>query len=280
MKKLTTSILNPIDLPNKFSKTSYLLNIFFLSWLSLQICPSSLAKELLIFDEIQAEPNAITSLKYFAEELPELHLVAAGSLLGLELAPTSYPVGKAEFLDLFPMSFLEFLLAVKEQPLVDYFENFNLGEPVPEAIHHKSWQLMLDYFAVGGLPASVSAFELAEEKATGYKASRQVLNNLIFLYQSDFTKHSGKENALHIERVFSSVPEQLAQAVDMNVKKYQFKDVIHKKGRYSSVEGPISWLKKASLLLQVPITEVVKSPIWLPSVSRINSNYIFLISDF
>ena len=217
--------------------------------------------DLVIFDELQACPEAITSLKYFAEQLPTSWVLAAGSLLGLELTSASYPVGKVELLDMFPCCFSEFLAATGEQKLIDYLSELTLNQEIPAALHDKAWQTLLNYYCTGGLPASIEAFNSESNRLNGLRASREVLDTLTHLYLGDFSKNAGKENALHIERVFTAIPEQLAQAVDENVDKFLFKDVLPKNSRFSQIAGPLSWLKKASLIIQTYIVGQGESPL-------------------
>src|SRR3989338_5931219 len=115
-------------------------------------------KDLVIFDEIQACPRALTSLKYFQEEMPELALCSAGSLLGVYLAPVSFPVGKIHWLTLHPMSFEEFLLAIDDEKSVSYLAQCNQHTKTPAVIHHHLWERLKWYFVVGGLPEAVNIF--------------------------------------------------------------------------------------------------------------------------
>jgi len=217
--------------------------------------------DLILLDEIQAHPPAITALKYFSEHLPQSYVIAAGSLLGLELAPTSYPVGKVELLNLYPLSFAEFLDAISSDELRVFICNLKTGGEIPEAIHGRIWRLMLDYMVTGGLPESIIMYLSASDRISGLKKARSVLKQLVAMYGSDFAKHAGKVNAMHIDRVFRSIPGQLAKAIDASVKKYRFKDVISSNGRFSDLAGPIDWLLKASLLLQCNIIETAQIPL-------------------
>ena len=117
--------------------------------------PINKNEDLLVFDEIQNAPRALASLKYFAEEMPELFLCAAGSLLGLGLNIRSFPVGKVEFLSLFPLSFEEFLTAQEDHRSVDFLRNLDLKGSIPEVVHDHLWEALKNYFVVGGLPEAV-----------------------------------------------------------------------------------------------------------------------------
>jgi uncharacterized protein len=112
-----------------------------------------------IFDEVQACQNALTSLKYFCEELPEFHVAAAGSLLGLHLGEGSFPVGRVDMMTLYPLSFEEFLTALEGPERVDYFGKISWDSPPSEAVHdYLLWRLN-HYFVVGGMPDAVRAFK-------------------------------------------------------------------------------------------------------------------------
>ena len=115
-------------------------------------------QDLLIFDEIQECPRALTSLKYFAEELPEMALCSAGSLLGVHLGPVSFPVGKVDMETMYPMSFREFLLALEEKHALEYLEEALTTKKIPELIHAYLWERLKWYFITGGLPEIVDTF--------------------------------------------------------------------------------------------------------------------------
>ena len=115
-------------------------------------------KTLIIFDEIQECPNALNSLKYFQEEANEYHIVCAGSLLGIRLSHTSFPVGKVEFLNMYPMTFKEFLLADKCENLVEYMDSINEINQIPDIFYNQLEEKLKAYFIIGGMPEVVSAW--------------------------------------------------------------------------------------------------------------------------
>lgn len=226
----------------------------------------NIEKDLIIFDEIQACPNAITSLKYFAENFPSSWIISAGSLLGLELSSASYPVGKLDLLNLYPLSFGEFLQAREESQLYNFYDNYKLGNFIDEAIHFRFWECLIDYFIVGGMPEVVAIFNnktLQEDgqKHTAYVLARKAQKQLYELYMGDVAKHSGKENSMHIQRVFDSVPMQLARESSTSNNKYQFKGVLPKNSRFSSISGALDWLLKASLVHKCNIIEKPEVPL-------------------
>lgn len=222
----------------------------------------SIKEDLVIFDEIQMCPKAITSLKYFCEDLPELALCSAGSLLGVHFAPASYPVGKVDVMHLFPMSFEEFLKALGEGGFVDRISKLDLDTGLPEAIHEKLFYLLKVYFVVGGLPEVVKTFsEIKEDVVGAFQEVRNKQRALIATYLADMAKHSGKTNAMHIQRVWSSIPLQLARSLDGESSKFVFKGVIPNVNRYQQLVGALDWLQAAGLVLKVSIVEAPVIPL-------------------
>jgi len=220
------------------------------------------ARDLVIFDEIQNCPEALTSLKYFCEDLPELFICAAGSLLGISLSDASFPVGKVCYLDLYPMSFEEFLLNSGEDMLHEAFQDSILKGSVNSLIHGRLWEKLKEFYVVGGMPRVVSEyFAFSDKTVDGMIHARHLQQRLLRDYQSDFSKHSGKTNALHIGSVFENIPLQLASHVDGSVRRFRFKDVIAGKKGYAAMEGPIAWLLKAGLVYKVPVCQRAQLPL-------------------
>ena len=216
--------------------------------------PIDIDKDMVIFDEIQACPLALTSLKYFQEDLPELCICGAGSLLGVHLAPVSFPVGKVTMLALHPMSFEEFLMADKDTQSVDILRKVHITKVIPEIAHDHLWNQLKRYFVVGGMPESVSTY--CENKDNLFNALAQVRNRqneLIKAYYADVAKHSGKVNAMHIDRVFSSIPAQLDRLHDGSGEKFKFKGVVPGISHYQRLAGAIDWLIAAGLVIKVHI---------------------------
>ena len=218
----------------------------------------SVQNDLIIFDEIQNCSKALTSLKYFAEELPQLHICAAGSLLGIHLSDESFPVGKVNFLELLPMTFGEFLWTYNNQMLLEVYNSAIYIKQIPLIAHKQLWSILKEYYVVGGMPGVVAAFlEFGENKIDGMNAARKKQKELIASYKADFKKHAGPLNALHIINVFEKIPQQLASHLDDAVKRFRFKDVIPGKRHFIDLEGPINWLEKAGLVYKVyPCTRV------------------------
>lgn len=143
-------------------------------------------KTLIIFDEIQECPNALNSLKYFQEEANQYHIVCAGSLLGIRLSHTSFPVGKVDFLDMYPMTFSEFLIADNCENLVNYMKSIKNIEKIPEIFFNQLEEKLKAYFIIGGMPEAVQIW--VNEKDV--EMVDNVQKNILKAYESDFSKHT------------------------------------------------------------------------------------------
>jgi len=219
-------------------------------------------RDLIIFDEIQQCPRALTALKYFCEQMPELAVCAAGSLLGVNLTGVSFPVGKVTFLDLYPMSFLEFLAGIGKERLVDLLQTHDLSAPFPAIAHEQLWEMWKHYLIVGGLPQAVKAYR--DKLPNAYEAMqavRSVQRDLLETYMADIAKHSGKVNALHIQRLWRNVTQQLARAQDGPAPKFRFKDAVPGLRSYERLAAPLDWLENARLVLRTAIVEKAETPL-------------------
>lgn len=195
---------------------------------------------LLFFDEIQTVPNVLTSLKYFCEQAPEYHIIAAGSLLGVSVGKsTSFPVGKVNFMDLLPMSFTEFLEASEETIMADKIQNIQAIKPLPEAIHEKLLKYYKLYLFVGGMPEVVKIYLENKDVAE----VRKIQNELLEAYKRDFSKYADKNQAVKTAEVWHSIPHQLAK----ENKKFKYAD-IKKNSRASQYQQTIEWLRGAGLI--------------------------------
>jgi predicted AAA+ superfamily ATPase len=218
-------------------------------------------QDLVIFDEIQACPQALTSLKYFNEEIPELAICAAGSLLGIHLIPTSFPVGKVNILKMHPMSFIEFLMGSDDQRSVEMIAQAVTTKRISEIVHQHLWNQMKLYFIVGGLPEAIKTFN--EHKDTLFAALnlvREKQQELMLAYYADMAKHSGKVNAMHLERIWKSIPAQLAHDHDSSARKFKFKGVLPNIDRYSQIANAIDWLAKTGLIIKSHIVNCGQLP--------------------
>jgi uncharacterized protein len=205
---------------------------------------------LICFDEIQNCQEALTSLKYFQEQAPEFHLIAAGSLLGVSLGKTSsFPVGKVNFLTLYPLSFAEYLEAIDEQLLVG---KATVLETLPELLHEKMLELLKMYFFLGGMPEVVVDYIQNRD----IKAARKIQNDILKAYQRDFSKYSDPSQALKVSEIWQSIPFQLAK----ENKKFLYNDVKNT-ARASTYQQSIEWLKNAGLIHVVYQIRAAKLPI-------------------
>ena len=169
----------------------------------------SIENSLLFLDEIQAAPELIAKLRWFAEDLPSLRVIAAGSLLEFALAEHSFsmPVGRVNFAHLEPLSFEEFLLAYNKEQLVEYLSMWKIGNEIPDPLHRQLTLLFQEYIIIGGMPAAVASW-ISEQSP---EAISQIHQNLLGAYRSDFSKYSGRLNPERLEEVLSGVPRLLGQ---------------------------------------------------------------------
>ena len=201
------------------------------------IKPSS---TLVILDEIQDCPAALSSLKYFCEDAPEYHVACAGSLLGVALASDeqSFPVGKVTFRDMRPATFSEFLRATGSANLDEFCRGIEEPVAIPDLFANQLVEKLQQYFAVGGMPEAVETWN--EER--DYDAVDQVLGDLIDSYERDFAKHGGKAGFAKISRVWNSLPAQLAR----ENKKFLF-GLVRDGARAREYEDALVWLENAGL---------------------------------
>ena len=199
-------------------------------------------KTLVFFDEIQACPKAITSLKYFCEDRSELHVIAAGSLLGVVIRKSeiSFPVGKVERLQMFPMSFEEFLMAIDDgRSLLEGLSNYDLHRALPEMYTIPLQNYLKLYYVVGGMPAAVASFVQEND----FEKVDRILKNILLDYGDDFSKHAPPSDIPKLGLIWDSVPKQLAK--DNN--KFMFSHVKAGK-RAADLEDALQWLFNAGLL--------------------------------
>ena len=207
-------------------------------------------KTLLFFDEIQECPKAITSLKYFCEDLRELHVVCAGSLLGVALRQQniSFPVGKVNRLQLFPMNFKEFVIANDRSDLIETLKNWTTDREIPKLYSEPLTKLLKEYYIVGGMPDVVKAWI----KNHDYEEVEEIQNEILSDYADDFAKHAPISEFPKIRWVWDSVPVQLAKENN----KFVFSHVKEGK-RAADLEDALQWLNDAGLIKK---TELVVTP--------------------
>ena len=200
-------------------------------------------KTLIIFDEVQDCPKVINSMKYFCENAPEYHIACAGSLLGIALAkPSSFPVGKVNFMQIDPMTFTEFLTANGDENLVKYMENIERIEPLPDAFFNPLYEKLKMYYVTGGMPESV----LMWTQARDVSAMQNTLSDIIDAYERDFAKHPDVSEFPKISMIWKSIPSQLAR----ENKKFLYK-VVKEGARAREYENALQWLVDARLVHKI-----------------------------
>ncbi|MCL2682550.1 MAG: ATP-binding protein [Bacteroidales bacterium] len=208
------------------------------AYASLKITPED---TLIVFDEIQTAPQGITSLKYFYENAPQYQIIAAGSLLGVNIHPgESFPVGKVEFLTLHPLSFTEFLLAMGEKGVVELIEKRDWE--LVNAFSPRLKNYLRYYLYIGGMPEAVSSFS----KNRDWNEVREIQENILKSYENDFSKYAPKDILPRINLIWESIPAQLAK----ENKKFIY-GVIKEGARAKDFELAIQWLTDSGLLHKV-----------------------------
>ena len=223
--------INPLEIINK-------LELFF----NEKITPE---KTLIFFDEIQANERALTSLKYFCEELPQYHIIAAGSLLGIKINSKNYsfPVGKVQIINMYALSFKEFLKALEKENLIKEIEKHYISnEKMDNDIHSLCLKLYRTYLVVGGMPEVVQTY-LDEKKVIG---TIDIQAEILESYENDMTRYAKNDESNRIVSAFDSIPLQLAK----ENQKFQYK-VISKGGTSSIFGEAILWLKNSGIVYQV-----------------------------
>ena len=199
------------------------------------------ADTLIIFDEVQEVPKALSSLKYFYENAPEYHIVCAGSLLGIALHEgTSFPVGKVDFLKLYPLSFKEFLMAIGLERFAELLDKKDYD--MIKSFKQTYIDALKQYYYVGGMPEVVASF--ADEK--DFNEARKIQKRILTAYEQDFSKHAPKEIVPKIRMLWNSIPSQLAK----ENKKFIY-GLIREGARAKEYETAIMWLSDCGLVHKV-----------------------------
>lgn len=219
---------------------------------------------LIIFDEVQELPRALTSLKYFAEETPEYAICCAGSLLGVALHEgTSFPVGKVDFLDLYPLSFREFLLANHEDMLVDFILK---GNRDLQAFEEKLMDYLKKYFIIGGMPAAILKWIETQD----FFEVDDVQKQLLIAYQNDFSKHASQQMVEKIRYIWDSIPSQLAK----ENKKFVY-GLVRTGARAREYEDALMWLSDAGEIIRT--YNVSKPDVPLKAYADLKAFKVFLL---
>ena len=210
-------------------------------------------QDLIIFDEIQASNRALNSLKYFQEQAPEYHVAAAGSLLGISLSgPGSFPVGKVNFLDLYPMNFSEFLEAIGALELKNLVQDISDMAPYPEPLHKELLRYLRWYYFTGGMPEAVAHFAASGE----VQEVREIQNEILGAYVLDFAKYAAGPDIPKLRMIWDAIPAQLSK----ENKKFVF-SMLKKSGRMRDFENAIQWLEKAGLIHRIFRVKTAKRPL-------------------
>ncbi|WP_295916966.1 ATP-binding protein [Anaerovibrio lipolyticus] len=220
---------------------------------------------LLIFDEIQEVPRALASLKYFCERAPQYHIVCAGSLLGIALHPgTSFPVGKVDFLKLYPLSFKEFLMATVQKQFADLLDRQDFQ--MITTFKQTYIDALKQYYYVGGMPEVVQNF--ADNKDFG--EVREIQKRILYAYEQDFSKHAPNEIIPRIRMLWNSIPSQLAK----ENKKFVY-GLVREGARAKEYETAIMWLSDCGLIHKVSRVNSVGIP--LKGYEDLKAFKIFLV---
>jgi len=223
---------------------------------------------LLILDEIQECPKALNSLKYFCEEANEYHVAAAGSLLDVKTAgEKGFPVGKVNFLHLYPLTFFEFLDAMGQEKTRQFLEGYSSYEPIPAPLHEKLIDLLKYYLFIGGMPEVVAEY-VKSEKLT---VVREIQDEILNAYERDFAKHAPPHEIMKIMTVWKQIHRQLAK----ENKKFIFA-AIRKSARGRDYEEAIQWLSDAGLIHKSHLIETPKFPL---SAYADNNVFKIFLSD-
>lgn len=222
-------------------------------------------KTLVIFDEVQECPEALNTLKYFKEKANEYHVIAAGSLLGTLLAhPKSYPVGMVNLLDLYPLTFDEFLEAT-EPALFSYYNSIQKGQSIEEIFHNRLLESYNNYLIIGGMPECVASWINYRDPASVSRIQRE----LIEIYENDFSKHNGKVNSGRILMVFRSIVSQLAKSNE----KFIY-GAVRQGARARDFEEAIEWLASAGMLNRIYNVSKMEHP--LSAFDKLDQFKLFL----
>lgn len=208
-------------------------------------------ESLVIFDEIQEAPEALLSLKYFYEQMPNLHVVCAGSLLGIAVdKQSSFPVGKVEFLDLYPLDFLEYLEAIGQEEFKNLLLNHDWS--LIKTFHQKFIDLLRQYYFTGGMPEVLASFIVEKD----FSKVREIQKNILKTYELDFSKHAPPSIVPRIRMLWNSIPSQLSK----ENKKFIYK-ALRPGARSRDYELALYWLIDAGLVYKTNNLSAVQVPL-------------------
>ena len=210
-------------------------------------------KTLIIFDEIQESSSCLNSLKFFNENANEFHIISAGSLLGIKLnRPKNIPLGKVNYLKLYPLNFYEFLRALGKNDIVEKINSTDIHDSISEILHNEFIYLLKTYLVIGGMPEVVKHY--VEEN--NFLDAREIQNEILRGYELDFSKHAPATDIPRISLIWKSIPSQLAK----ENKKFVYK-CVRSGARAREFESALQWLFDASLIYKCSNVEVPKIPL-------------------
>ena len=232
------------------------------------VCKTTIlpGKTLIIFDEIQECPDALNSLKYFKEEANEYHVACAESLLGIRLSHTSFPVGKVEFLDMFPMTFTEFLIADGAENLYEYLNSINNIKAIPDILFEQLNEKIKAYFVIGGMPEVVYTWVTEKNIEEVGKIQEQILES----YEADFSKHIDEKTANKVSLIWNSLVSQLAR----ENKKFLYQ-LVKEGARAREYEDALNWLNDADVIHK--INNITKPAFPLNAYNDLSSFKIYML---
>lgn len=198
---------------------------------------------LIIFDEIQECPDALNSLKYFNEEANDYHIVCAGSLLGIKLSHTSFPVGKVNYLDMYPMTFSEFLLADGSQNLVTYMSTYSSLEKIPDILFNQLSEKLKAYFIIGGMPEVVKKWLETKDITEVDRVQDEILKG----YENDFRKHV---ESTSLQEKISLIWESMVSQLSKENKKFIYQ-AVREGARAREYEDAVNWLSDADIVEKI-----------------------------
>jgi len=219
--------------------------------------------DLIFFDEIQEAPRALTSLKYFCEKMPELAIIWAWSYLWLLKENESFPVGKVEFLSMYPLNFEEFLQA-KNKDLFEIYKNIDLKNPqeIDDFFHKKFLELLNKYFLIWWMPEVVQKYlEFWELNLENFTQIRKIQKSILESYERDFIKYSGLLNTGNILELYEKIPYQLQTEYDESVNRFKFSWILSWKKSFNDFVWYLTFLSKSRLIIKNYIVETPKKPL-------------------
>ena len=221
---------------------------------------------LIIFDEIQECSNALNSLKYFFEEANEYHIVCAGSLLGIRLSKTSFPVGKVDFLNMYPMTFSEFLIADNSENLVEVMKQIKEIHEIPKIFESQLIEKLKIYYIIGGMPEVIYSWVNHKDIEKVNKIQKNILDS----YEEDFSKHVDASEANKISLIWNGIPSQLAR----ENKKFVYQ-VVKNGARAREYENALNWLKDINLITKCYLVNKCSFP--LKAYNDLSSYKIYMM---